>query len=233
MINKISVTVLVPAYNEKKSLEATVEGALRVLRDIETDYEIIIIDDGSNDGTSQIADNIAGKNKRIQVIHHTINLGFGQSIRDGIHKSSKEYITGLPGDNDTSPQLIVDFLKTRKDADLVIAYMDNPNERSYLRRFFSHSFVQLMNLLFGLKLRYYNSYFICKTNLLKKTKLVSQGFTIFAEAKVRLIKKGVSYKEIPFKHVRRIHGDSKAVSGKSIINSLQMMFVLMHDIYTH
>ena len=83
-----------------------------------------------------------------------------------------------------------------------------------------------MNLLLKMHLRYYNGSFLCKTEDLKKIHLISPGFTIYAEAKVHLIKKGAQYIEVPFEHIGRKYGKSKATNIKSVIETLQVIWYL-------
>jgi len=92
----------------------------------------------------------------------------------------------------------------------------------------------MMNLLFRLKLRYYNGYFICRVDLLKKVRLKSPGFTLFAEAKIRLIKNGITFIEIPYETKRRARGASKALRLKNVWQTIWSIGVLLKDVYiTH
>jgi len=88
-----------------------------------------------------------------------------------------------------------------------------------------------MNLIFGLRLRYFNGLFICKKELFKNVKLISKGFAIYAEAKVKLIRNGCSYFEIPFVHTGRVCGQSKAVNLKSVLYTIETIILLVRDIY--
>ena len=72
-----SLSVLIPALNEAKNLEQTVVRLIEALTITVEDYEIVIIDDGSTDGTGAIADQIAAANTNIRVIHHPTNKGLG------------------------------------------------------------------------------------------------------------------------------------------------------------
>jgi hypothetical protein len=71
-----------------------------------------------------------------------------------------------------------------------------------------------MNRLFGTHLKYFTGYFLCRTSLLQHLSLHAMGFSIFAEIKVLLLRQGVSVVEIPFIHIQRQHGRSKAVTIK-------------------
>lgn len=225
------ITILIPAYNEEKNITDVVKQLERVVPNYTPDYEILILDDGSTDRTKDIADGLAKKNKQIRVIHHTKNLGFGATIKEGIAEAKKTYITGLPGDNDTAITLIEDFLQQLGSADLLIGVMTDNTERSPIRRVLSGTFVIVMNALFGLQLTYYNGYIACKTALLRSIPMKSDGFAIFAEMKVRLLSRGVTHKEIPFAHIGRKHGQSKAVSWKSFLQTLRTIGILLRDRY--
>ncbi len=226
-----SLSVLIAAYNEEENILDAVKSVYSALKGLIFDYEIIIINDGSTDKTGRIIASLAKKDNRIKVITHRRNLGFGRSIRDGLNLARKTYLTGFPGDNDMSAVSLRELIKERKSADLIISYMANTSARPLVRRLASAFFVVFMNLLFGLHLRYYNGYFIAKTKLIKSLSLCSEGLAIFAEAIVRLIKQGVKYKEIPFIHEDRKTHQSKALSFKSVVQTLKTVGILVKDVY--
>lgn len=228
---KKTVTIIIPAFNEEKNIAGAVRGALTAVRGTVSDYEILVIDDGSTDKTVYEAEKLAKRNKKIKLIKHARNLGFGLTIKEGIKKARQEYVVGFPGDNDTSAVSLRNIIIKAGRKDLIISYTRNSGTRSVARRLFSKSFVVLMNLIFGLKLRYFNGSFICKTRLLQNENLTSEGFAIYAEAKVRLLKKGYSYMEIPFTHTGRKHGQSKAVSWKSVGHTFVTVYHLIKDIH--
>jgi hypothetical protein len=102
-----------------------------------------------------------------------------------------------------------------------------------LRNIISKTFIIIANLLFGMNLRYFNGSFICETKVLRDLDLKSKGLTIYAEAKIRLIKSGYSYTEVPFEHIGRKYGSSKAVNIKSLFETLDIIRILVADIYFH
>jgi glycosyltransferase involved in cell wall biosynthesis len=75
------VTVIVMAYNEAVTLESVVQEIGDTLSSASLDYEILIVDDGSKDGTSAISDACAAKDERVRVIHHEVNRGVGEVYR--------------------------------------------------------------------------------------------------------------------------------------------------------
>ncbi len=226
-----SVTIVIPAFREESNIEAAIDNALQVAQSVTQDYEIIVIDDGSLDKTGDFARLKAQVDPNIRVAANAVNQGFGYSFARGVKMASKEFITVFPGDNDMSALSLKDLLEARGSADLVISYMQKTNKRSLFRRTVSKTFVIMMNLLFGLKLKYYNGAFICRTSLLKAIPIKSTGLAALAECVVRLLKQGVTWRVIYFEHVGRRHEKSKAFNLKSINAVLKTIWILWRDIY--
>src|SRR5215813_3359615 len=94
-----SVSVLVPAFNEVNNLAGTVERLLEALDITVEDFEIIIVDDGSTDGTGAVADRLSASNPSVRVLHNAQNMGLGYAYRRGYQEASKEFYVYIPGDN--------------------------------------------------------------------------------------------------------------------------------------
>lgn len=228
---RFDVSIIIPACNEEKNVEEAISSVQKALKGVTEDFEIIVVDDGSTDKTGQIVDELARKNNRLRVIHHRTNMGYGKTFKDGLKLVKKTYVSGFPGDNDMSWESLHNLFLRGGEADIVFNYMTNTQVRTKLRRFLSRTFVIIMNVLFGLKLHYFNGYFVCRTKLLKSIPLKSNGIFLLAEFKIRLLKLGASYREIPFKHSPRLHGKSKTLNLKSFINVVKSTASLFRDIY--
>lgn len=228
---KDSISIIIPAYNEEKTLEEAVNVARDVVSKQVSDYEIIIVNDGSSDATGEIANRIGKRNTHVKVIHHGRNEGFGSTFKDGLGIASKKYVTGFPADNDLYPESFQDIISARKNGYIVITYMSDMSQRDLKRQAISIVYTATMNFIFGLKLKYFNGYFICPTAAIASLKLKSQGFTLFAEIKIKLIKKGMKYDEIPYICATRLWGVSKALTGKSIVQTFTIIPILIADIY--
>ena len=224
-----SVTVVIPAYKEEGNVEAAIDSVISVVAGM--DYEIIVVDDGSPDRTGEFARLKAESDPRIRVAVNATNEGFGYSFARGVKMATKDYVTVFPGDNDMAAQSLKDLIAARGSADLVISYMKKTNRRSVFRRLVSRLFVAIMNLLFGLRLQYYNGAFICKTELLRSVPIKSTGLAALAECLVRLLKKGVEYRTVYFEHAGRRHQQSKAFNLRSIKAVAKTIGILLNDIY--
>lgn len=226
-----SVSVSIPAFNEEENIQKTIALVEGLVKNCIKDFEIVVVNDGSTDRTGEIVAAAAKRNKRVRLVTHAENEGLGSALRDGFRASTKTFVTGYPADNDQSSQILIDLIRNRKTADLVSSYVTNLHTRPFIRRLISVFFVKLMNRFFGLRLKYYNGYFICRRDLLKKINLTSQGFTIFAEIKVKLLKKGVTFVELAYETSPRLKGNSKALRFKNIIQTILFIPQLMKDIY--
>lgn len=207
-----SLSIVIPAYNEQENIIDALQSVRISTKPYLPDTEIIIVDDGSTDGTYKIIEDLAKQDKKIRIIHHKVNKGLGISISDGFRAAKNKYVAVFPGDNDMSGKSLTDLVKIRHGADLIICYPDRGQRRSKLRILVSRLFVFGINIIFGLNLRYFNGPFIVKTAFVKNLSLKSVGFFIYAEMKIRLLRKGLTVKEISFKHTGRLHGRSKALS---------------------
>jgi dolichol-phosphate mannosyltransferase len=119
-----SVWIVIPTYNEAENIEAIV-GATRVElgRVRPGDYRILIVDDGSPDGTGQIADRLASEYPEIEVLHRPGKSGLGSAYRDGFARglaSGAELLFEMDADFSHDPRYIPDLLAAAQEADLVL-----------------------------------------------------------------------------------------------------------------
>lgn len=228
---KPSISLIVAALNEEGNIEAAVRDILRAAEGCFSSYELLIVNDGSTDQTGKIADRLRAADPNIKVIHHAVNQGLGASLREGFAVASKEFVFWYPGDNPMHYDSMVEMFRMTGKADLIISYVANPSFRSKKRRFISSLYVILMNLLFGLKLKYFNAISIYRTDLINQTQTSGTGFAFFAEILIRMLRSGASYIEVPTHHRLRTQGTSKAFSLKNFIDILSTLSILLWDVY--
>ena len=226
---KKSLTIIIGAYDEESNIKAAINSVVNSMSGLVRDYEILVVDDGSKDSTSAVVKKIAANNHHIRLLQNSTNLGLGVSFRNALKVATKNYVTVFPGDNDMAGSSLRELVLRLDQADLITAYMINPHHRSFARRILSRLFVLFVNTLFNVHLKYYNGPFISKLSLIQKLPLKTTGLTIFAEMKIRLLKSGAQYEEIPFEHQGRKHERSKAISMKSIISTLNTLIILIRD----
>lgn len=226
-----SITVIVPCLNEEANLRGTIACVKEALASSRfSDFEIIIFNDASTDKTGPVAEDIKSKEKGIKVIHNLRNMGFGYNYTEGVRVAEKDYIIMVPGDNEIPTEAITKVLSRAGKADLIIPYTANPEVRPLSRRVISSLFVAIMNVLFGLRLRYYNGTCLIKSELLKKVPLKTWGFAYMAAILVRLVRSGASYIEVGVNIAPRLAGKTKAFRLKNIVSVFSAIADLFWDV---
>src|SRR4051812_41356629 len=147
-MNPRSVSVMVAAFNESVDLEGTVLDVIGALADFD-EYEVIIVDDGSTDGTAEIADRLSEEHSCVLVVHHPVNQGIVAVYRSGLRAATKDYFTWVGGDHEIAAESVHAILHAIGDADLVIPYHATPGERAWHHRLVTWGATQQINLLFG------------------------------------------------------------------------------------
>lgn len=201
MGNKINITIFVPAYNEEKYLANTIKRIQERFK-IFNEYQIIIINDNSNDETPEIANRLAKKYNNIEVYHNKKNKGLGYNFKKGLKFAKYDYYMYIPGDDDTDINWINhDLIKKIGKTDIIIPYVSNQNQRPFIRRLISNSYVNLLNCFFNLSLKYYNGPVIHKTKILKNIEIKTNSFAYQTEILINEIKKGATFIQIPYKTI--------------------------------
>ena len=150
------ISVILPAYNEEERIEGAVKMVEEVLGKMNYDYEIIVVDDGSTDGTLTKALKCANGNNHVKVVSHQRNLGKGAAVRTGFMHSTGEIIVFMDSDLEISPESLPTYVKALKEADIAIGSKWHPQSRvetTLLRKFLSRGFYTLARLLVGVKVR--------------------------------------------------------------------------------
>jgi len=225
-----SVSVFVAAYNEVGNLAPTVETIVRALEETVDEYEIIVVNDGSTDGTRQVADDLAATNPCVVVIHNPGNMGLGYGWLRAIEAASKASFVFIPGDN-TWPYLSLrDLFGSMGRADVITSYPTNSEIRSPARRVLSSAYTLGLNLLFGLKLRYYHGLTIYPIEFLRASVITTYGFASMSEALLRAIHRGLTYIAVPCVIEERATGRSNAVSLHSLMSVVDTIGRLFIDL---
>jgi len=228
---KPTISVIIPALNEENNITSTIENVLLAIGDKFSDYEIIVFNDCSSDKTGDIIEELAATNKKIKVINNKNTMGFGYNYRKGVELSSYEYISMIPGDNEISPDSIKDIYSAIGKADIVVPYTVNYWIRPLLRQWISRLFTKTLNLLFNLRLNYYNGPVIHKREIIKSICITTNSFAFQVEALVKLIKSDHSFIQVGMFLKEKKYGKSKAFRIKNIIGVLKTVIILFLDIY--
>src|SRR5580765_301934 len=147
------LSIFFPAYNDAGTIASMVIRTLKAASELTSDFEIIVVDDGSADSTAEIADELARTYPQVRALHHPTNRDYGAALQTGFRASTKELIFYTDGDAQYDPaELSTLWASMGPDTDLVNGYKisrADPLHRIIIGRIYHH----IVRLLFGLRLR--------------------------------------------------------------------------------
>lgn len=231
MSDKYSVSAIVPALNEEKNICQAINSILDVFLTLNIDGEIIVVNDGSSDNTSNIVKDIMNRNSTVKLLSHVKPLGIGKSFWDGAKTATKDIVVMLPGDNENDPREVFSFLSIMEEVDIVVPFIYNIEIRDRFRRLVSSFYRMIMNISFGTNLNYTNGTVLYRKSILEGIILKTTGFLYQAELLVKLIRGGYLFAEVPHFLSERSTGRSKAVTMRSLINVAKGYLQLFWDVH--
>jgi len=231
-MDNISLSVVLPCYNEEANVERTTLAALAALRTFSTDFEIIIVDDGSQDRTGQLADQLAEKHPQIRAVHNRPNRGYGGALRAGFAAAAKEWVFFTDGDGQFDCREIPALLALLDHHDLATGFRLDRQD-SALRRFNGWGWTRTCNLFLGLKLRDIDCAFkLFPRRLLGEIELHSEGALISAELLGKAARRGYSIGQVGVHHHPRLAGVATGANFKVILRAFIELAKLRRDIRT-
>jgi glycosyltransferase involved in cell wall biosynthesis len=207
---------VIPCFNEEDNVGPTV-GSVREAMGRRNGYEIILINDASADHTLERMQALAAADPRIHVLDNPSNLGFGGSYKRGARVATATYVMMLPGDDGFPGPSIAEIISHAGEADIIIPIVINLGARHWFRAFASKGFTTLLNWAFWLNVGYYNGAVLQRNELLRTIEITTNSFAYQAEALVKLIARGATYKHCYVSIQERAGGRSSALSLKNQI----------------
>lgn len=233
-MNKLEkLSVFFPAYNEESNIEKTVLGAKKTLGKVAEKWEIIIVNDGSTDKTLEIANKLA-KDKRVRVVNHKVNRGYGASFKSGFYSAKYPWIAFTDSDGQFNFNEITKFIKKQKQtgADLVIGYYMK-RKVSIVRKMNTFLWELFVFLFFGLKVKDIDCGFklVSKKVINTIPKLESErGAFISSEFLIKAKKKDFTIVDVGVHHYPRTKGSGTGANLNVIISSFVDLFKLKREL---
>jgi glycosyltransferase involved in cell wall biosynthesis len=211
-----TLSLVLPAYNEAANLEAVVRRALEVLPALVEDFEVIIVDDGSRDGTSQIADRLAASDPRVRVVHHETNRGYGAALRSGFAAARGDLIMFMDADQQFDPADLAHLAPFVPYADIVAGYRVKRRD-PWIRLVYAAIFNAAMRLLFGITVRDIDCAFkVLRGDLVRALHLTMNGALVNTELLVKAQRAGATIVEVGVRHYPRLSGEPSGGSVRVI-----------------
>lgn len=208
MINNYSISVIIPIYNEFEIIENSIAKISSFILDHFSNYELIIIESGSTDGSNELCDKLAVKYKNIKVIHEGKRNGFGSALKNGYKNATKDLVWVVTLDLPFPLESILKAIPLLSNNDCVLSYRCIDN-RDCRRKLQSYLYNRIIKLFLGITVKHVNSAFkVFKRKIIQNMELISNGWFIDAEIIYWLQKENISFCEIPVELIDRTLGKS-------------------------
>lgn len=218
----ISVSVIIPAFNEEAIIKNAVQSAYDILQSAKADFEIIVINDGSTDSTANILNEHFSNQQKIIVLHKTLNDGFGGAIRSGVKLSKKQFIFCVPTDSPLTVALYDAFSSNAFKADILVSYRRQKLGYSIQKHINSKVYHLLVSVLFNMNLRDYNWIHMYNRKIFDtgKIKIEYKGIFMLAEILIKAQRAGFTFYEFEVEQTERLTGIATASKISAIVKTL-------------
>jgi glycosyltransferase involved in cell wall biosynthesis len=223
-----SLSAFFPAYNDAKSLPELLERTYEVISRLTSDYEVIVINDGSTDDTAAVLANLSKRyTATLRVITHSINRGYGGALKSGFSASTKDLVFYTDGDGQYDVrELEALWEKMRSDVDVVNGYKLNRGD-GWKRALIGNTYNWIIRRLFNIKIRDVDCDFrLIRRAVLNQVELVSNTGSICLELVKKLQNRHSRFEEVGVNHYPRAHGRSQFFRLKSVFATLCQLVVL-------
>lgn len=214
------------AYNEAASLEPVAREIHGVLEGLNRSHEILVIDDGSSDGTGELADRLALELPGVRVVHHGANRGLGGVYRSGFSEARLELLTFFPADGQFSASILERFTPLMDECDFVLGYLPVQNQ-PLQARLLSWAERALYGLLFG-PLPRFQGILMFRRAVLERLPLTSsgRGWAMLIELIIRASRAGYRMRSVPIELRPRMSGASKVRNLRTIWSNVVQVLAL-------
>lgn len=224
---KPSITIFFPAYNDEGSIAALVQKALALLPHLTHDYEVMVVNDGSRDGTAAVLEALAETEPKLQVIHHPHNRGYGGALQSGFLHATKDLVFYTDGDGQYDVDELAALLPLLSDdVDVVNGYKRKRADDQH-RVVLGGLYKLLARTLFRLPIRDVDCDFrLLRRHAIQSIALHSTSGCICTEMVYKLHAAGYRFMETPVHHYARQHGQSQFFTWHRVARTASDFFAL-------
>lgn len=218
-----SLSIFFPAYNDAGSIGALVDEAVRVAGQCTTDFEVIVINDGSWDATAEVLNACQQRHgDRMRVVTHSVNRGYGGALQSGFAAASKEYIFYTDGDGQYEVSELPLLLEAARDGAPWVNGYKKQRSDPWHRVLLGAAYCELVRGLFGLRLKDIDCDFrLIRRDAVERLQLRSTSGTICMELVWGLERSGLRAVELGVTHKPRLHGQSQFFRLAPLLKTLR------------
>jgi hypothetical protein len=200
------LSLCMPAYNEKDNIQDTLDSACAIVPEFVEHFEVVVVDDGSRDGTGDIVGQYAARDPRVRLVRHPVNRGYGAAVTSGLRAAYGDLVAFTDSDGQFSfldlPQLLIHL----DGHDAVLGYRYNRAD-NWVRKLNAWCWNRLIRLVLGVRVRDLDCAFkLFRREVIDTLELTSTGAAINAEILSQCVQASLKMCETPVMHYPRFHG---------------------------
>jgi len=228
--SSVTVSVILPAYNEEKNLRHAVDSARVVLSQIATAWEIIAVDDGSTDGTAAVCDELVAQCDGVRVIRHADNKGYGAALKSGILAARHELVFFTDADGQFDLRELERFVEWADEYDIVMGYRAKRRD-PWHRLINAFGWNILVRVVFGLRVRDVDCAFkLFRRAVFDRVQIRSAGAMVNAEILAQATRLGMRMCEIKVSHYPRCYGKPSGANISVIVKAFRELLRVSREL---
>jgi len=213
------LSLVFPVLDEAENLAELITGACKVGEELDTSFEVIVVNDGSQDESAEIIDDWAARDPRVRPIHHAHNSGYGAALRSGLSEARGKHIFFSDADLQFDLAQLRNLLVHSPDYDIVAGYR-SPRRDPWPRSLIAGLWGAGVRIIFGLRVRDIDCAFkLFDRRVIETIPLASVGAFINTELLVRAQASGFRIRQVPVEHRRRRHGRQRGAHPRVLIKA--------------
>lgn len=225
------LSIFFPMHNERDNIDEAVGRALSALSHFAVRGEIILVNDGSTDGTRERANELAELHPEVRVVHHEVNRGYGGALQSGIRASTQPWIFYTDGDNQFDLGEIALLLPLRQ-AHAIVTGFRIKRQDPWPRRLNGFVFNIAVGILFGVRVKDVDCAFkLYRADIFAGMPLVSNGAMIDLEIMARARQRGHRIAEVGVHHYPRRFGQSSGGNFEVIVRAFRELWMLWRELH--
>lgn len=228
------LTIFFPFWNEEANIEKVVKQAIPVADVVAKKWEIIMVDDGSSDRTLKIAQKLSKQDKRLRLISHQPNRGYGAALTSGFSHAAYKYIVFTDGDAQFDFSEVDKFIEKIHDSDIVIGFRTKRRDKKLFKRLLLMNLLKVWDFLL---FRFYFRDIDCGFKMFRREAidkllpLRSEGAMITTEILAKAKRKKLIIAEVGVTHYPREQGHQSGANFPVIMRAVLESFILWYDLH--
>jgi glycosyltransferase involved in cell wall biosynthesis len=224
------LSIVLPCFDEQENVAGAVRDALSAAQRYSAECEVIVVDDGSRDGTGAVAADLVARHSEVRLVLHRQNRGYGAAVRTGVRSARMPFVLLTDGDRQFDLDQLGTFVPLADGADLLAGYRLRRHD-PIGRRLSGAAWNRLVHHLFRVGVRDVDCAFkLVRRDLLERIDLVSDGAMVSTELIVRSRLAGARIVEIGVQHRARVAGRQSGANPRVVLRAFRELGRLRTDL---